>query len=124
MQFSGSAIKDEKGIWESLFAPKYSSKSEAIGDQGEKHVSSFLEYLPCEEYQVFNDLLIRDGNYTTQVDHIVISRYGVFVLETKNVHGKVYGSGNSAHLQSSVSHYPKILHNLNMKNGRSDTPLS
>ncbi len=29
-----------------------------------------------------------------------------------------------AHLQSSVSHYPKILHNLNMKNGRSDTPLS
>ena len=30
----------------------------------------------------------------------------------------------SAHLQSSVSHYPKILHNLNMKNGRSDTPLS
>lgn len=95
MQFSGSAIKDEKGIWESFFAPKYSSKSEAIGDQGEKHVSSFLEYLPCEEYQVFNDLLIRDGNYTTQVDHIVISRYGVFVLETKNVHGKVYGSGNS-----------------------------
>lgn len=30
----------------------------------------------------------------------------------------------TAHLQSSVSHYPKILHNLNMKNGRSDTPLS
>lgn len=94
-QFSGSAIKEEKGFWASLFIPKYSSKSEAIGESGEKQVSSFLEYLPCEEYQVFNDLLIRDGNYTTQVDHIVISRYGVYVLETKNVHGKVYGSGNA-----------------------------
>lgn len=30
----------------------------------------------------------------------------------------------SAHLQSSVSHYPKIMHSLNIKNGRSDTPLN
>ena len=29
-----------------------------------------------------------------------------------------------AHLQSSVGDYPKSLHNLNMKKGRSDTPLS
>lgn len=94
-QFSGSAVKEEKGFWTSLFTPKYSSRAEAIGDYGEKRVSSFLEDLDCEDYQVYNDLLIRNGNYTTQVDHIVISRYGVFVLETKNVHGKVYGGGNA-----------------------------
>ena len=94
-QFSGSAVKEEKGFWASLFTPKYSSRAEAIGDYGEKRVSSFLEDLDCEEYRVYNDLLIRNGNYTTQVDHIVISRYGVFVLETKNVHGKVYGGGNA-----------------------------
>ena len=94
-QFSGSAVKEEKGFWASLITPKYSSRAEAIGDYGEKRVSSFLENLDCEDYRVYNDLLIRDGNYTTQVDHIIISRYGVFVLETKNIHGKVYGSGNS-----------------------------
>ena len=38
---------------------------------------------------------MKKGNYTTQIDHIIISRYGVFVLETKNIRGKVYGSGNS-----------------------------
>ena len=96
-QFSGSAVKEEKGFWTSLFAPKYSSRAEAIGDYGEKRVSSFLEDLDCEDYRVYNDLLIRNGNYTTQVDHIVISRYGVFVLETKNVHGKVYGGGNAGY---------------------------
>ena len=30
----------------------------------------------------------------------------------------------TAHLQSSVGNYPKIVHSLNMKKGRSDTPLS
>ena len=33
-QFSGSAVKEEKGFWTSLFAPKYSSRAEAIGDYG------------------------------------------------------------------------------------------
>lgn len=94
-QFSGSAVKEEKGFWASVFTPKYSSRAEALGDYGEKRVSSFLEDLPCEKYRVFNDLLIRDGNYTTQIDHIIISRYGVFVIETKNTHGKVYGSENA-----------------------------
>ncbi len=94
-QFSGKAIKEKKGFWASLFTSKYSSRAEAIGDSGEKRVSSILEDLDCTDYMVYNDLLVRNGNHTTQVDHIVISRYGVFVLETKNVHGKVYGGGNA-----------------------------
>lgn len=94
-QFSGRTVKEEKGFWASLFTPKYISQAEAIGDRGEKRVSSLLEDLDSDDYRVYNDLLIRNGNHTTQVDHIVISRYGVFVLETKNVHGKVYGGGNA-----------------------------
>ena len=49
-QFSGSAIKEEKGFWASLFTPKYSSRAEAIGDYGEKRVSSFLADLDCVDY--------------------------------------------------------------------------
>jgi hypothetical protein len=92
-QYSGSAIKENQGFLSSLFS--YRSRAERLGEYGERRVSSFLEDLPCEDYRVYNDLLIRDGNYTTQVDHIIISRYGIFVLETKNVHGKVYGSENA-----------------------------
>lgn len=47
-QFSGSAVKEKKGFWASLFTPKYSSRAEAIGDYGEKRVSSFLEDLDCD----------------------------------------------------------------------------
>ena len=93
-QFSGSAIKEKKGFWASLFSGLFKSKAESLGESGERTVSSYLEDLPHEDYLVFNDLLIRNGDYTTQIDHLIISRFGVFVLETKNIHGKVYGSGN------------------------------
>ena len=83
-QYSGSAIKEKKGFWASLFSGTFKNRAEALGEFGERTVSSYLEDLPCEDYLVFNDLLIKDGNHTTQIDHIVISRYGVFVLETKN----------------------------------------
>lgn len=94
-QFSGSAVKEKKGFWASIFSSNRSTWAERIGENGERTVSSYLADLECDDYQVFNDMLVRDGNYTTQIDHIILSRYGVFVIETKNVHGKVYGSGNA-----------------------------
>lgn len=93
-QFSGSAVKEKKEFW-TAFSSNRSTLAEHIGENGERMVSSYLADLECEDYQVFNDLLVRDGDYTTQIDHIILSRYGVFVIETKNVHGKVYGSGNA-----------------------------
>lgn len=87
-QFSGSAQTDVPEY-------RYRTWSEAVGDRGERRVASYLEDLPYESYSVYNDLLFRNGGYTTQVDHLIISKYGIFVIETKNVHGKVYGSGNA-----------------------------
>lgn len=29
---------------------------------------------------------------TTQIDHVIVSRYGIFVLETKNYKGWIYGN--------------------------------
>lgn len=45
-----------------------------------------------EEYEIFNDILLKtDDGSTHQIDHVVISPYGVFVLETKGYMGKLYG---------------------------------
>lgn len=94
-QFSGTPMSEKRGVLSTFFLSYYGKRADAIGDMGERKVSYYLANLPCEDYYVFNDLLIREGNYTTQVDHVVISHCGVFVLETKNVHGKVYGSENT-----------------------------
>lgn len=33
---------------------------------------------------------------TTQIDHVFLSPFGVFVLETKNMRGWIFGSENQA----------------------------
>lgn len=62
------------------------------GRQGELMVASILERLPTDSYQVFNDVLMRVGGKTFQLDHLVLSIYGIFVIETKAYGGKVYGT--------------------------------
>ena len=64
--------------------------------------------------------------YIMQQDYLLVDCLFLLTIRNRAVLGRrVLDTGEkSAHLQSSVSHYSKILHNLNMKNGRSDTPLS
>jgi len=47
-----------------------------------------------EEYHVFNNIIIQLESRSTQIDHIIVSKYGIFVVETKNKDGWIYGSTN------------------------------
>lgn len=48
--------------------------------------------LDHKEYHVLRDVTIATRDGTTQIDHIIVSRYGIFVIETKNMKGWIYGS--------------------------------
>ncbi|THF73887.1 NERD domain-containing protein [Cohnella fermenti] len=63
---------------------------------GESSVRHKLSKLDSKEYIALHDLMIKrpDGK-TSQIDHVVISRYGVFVIETKNYTGWIVGSEKS-----------------------------
>lgn len=65
------------------------------GKRGEKQMAVLLSMLPKKKYQVINDLLIQSGGHSTQIDHVVVSVYGVFVIETKYYQGWIYGGENS-----------------------------
>ena len=66
------------------------------GRIGEHRVAHILDRLPKDRYQVINDLLLRTSSgSTTQIDHVVISQYGIFVIETKFYKGWIYGGENS-----------------------------
>lgn len=67
------------------------------GAFGEWLVSRMLKGgLPETDYIVLNDvyLPLPDGT-TTQIDHIVVSRYGIFAVETKNYSGWIFADANS-----------------------------
>ncbi len=65
------------------------------GYLGEKSVATILSLLPSDKYKIINDLLIEVDGRTIQIDHLVVSIYGIFVIETKNYKGWITGSDNS-----------------------------
>ena len=72
------------------------------GYLGEKSVALILSFLPSDKYKIINDVLVKSNNRTIQIDHIVISIYGMFVIETKNYKGWITGSDNSEYWTKNV----------------------
>lgn len=65
------------------------------GALGEKRVAVILSKLPTDRYKVINNLLVNHNGITSQIDHIVVSVYGIFVIETKTYKGWISGSESS-----------------------------
>ena len=63
------------------------------GKMGEFAVSAHVKlYLDKDHYILLNDCTLPDEqNQTTQIDHILLSPFGVFVIETKNYKGWIFG---------------------------------
>ncbi|MGI3007982.1 NERD domain-containing protein [Vibrio parahaemolyticus] len=59
---------------------------------GELLVNRLLSKLPESNYTLIKDVTLPTSDGTTQVDHIVVSKYGIFVVETKNMKGWIFGS--------------------------------
>lgn len=70
------------------------SQAEYLGWHGEQQVFSILNKLP-DEYFIWNDIVLQRNGYSIQIDHVVISPYGIFVIETKNYTGRIYGNDMS-----------------------------
>lgn len=64
------------------------------GRLAEQEVSLVLHNLGVE-YHVFDDVMLKTRSGSTQIDHVVISPYGVFVIETKSHKGMIFGDCNS-----------------------------
>ena len=49
-------------------------------------------FLDKHIYTLFKNVTLPTEDGTTQIDHVIVSRYGVFVIETKNMKGWIFGS--------------------------------
>ena len=65
------------------------------GSIGENRISRKLRRLNEEEYIVLNDIMIDTDKGTSQIDHVIVSIYGIFVVETKNYKGWIHGGEKS-----------------------------
>lgn len=78
-----------------IFWKLYSPKIKGI--IGEKSISSILYLLDKSKYSVINNIVLKRDTKTSQIDHVVISDFGIFVIETKNYKGWIVGNEKSEH---------------------------
>jgi hypothetical protein len=55
-----------------------------------------------EVYRRFHNVIVPAINGTTQIDHILVSPFGLFIVETKNKKGWIFGSGDQAKWTQSI----------------------
>jgi restriction system protein len=62
------------------------------GQFGEFCVNVGMKLFLDDRYHLIKNVTLPSGDGTTQIDHVIVSAYGVFVVETKNMNGGIYGS--------------------------------
>ncbi|MDP9729921.1 MULTISPECIES: nuclease-related domain-containing protein [Alicyclobacillus] len=89
-----------------LFGAKFKGK------MGELKVDGLLVKLPSTTYHTLDNVLLRkkDGR-TSQIDHIVVSKFGVFVIETKNRGGQIVGTEHQNQWTQSMGRQRHTLQN-------------
>lgn len=51
-------------------------------------------FLDKEQYHLIKNVTLPTEDGSTQIDHIIVSKFGVFVVETKNMKGWIFGNPN------------------------------
>lgn len=60
---------------------------------GEYVVSRMISQLKAPDHQILENLLLPNSyGRTAQIDHLIISKYGIFCIETKDHRGRIFGS--------------------------------
>lgn len=90
----------------------YLTSPASRGNRGERWVNAVLDRdLPRREYKVCHDITLDTSHGPTQIDHIVLSRYGVFVIETKNYSGWIFGSAKRRQWTQTIYGYKSRFQN-------------
>lgn len=73
------------------------SRAHSFQNSGEARVSRVVQDLfRAPNYHLMNHVTLRLPDGTTQVDHVLVSRFGVFVIETKEYSGWIFANARSA----------------------------
>ena len=71
-------------------------KTEITGNDGEQKVIEYIKKNFNDDVFLLNDVLVKKGNKTAQIDHILICKRGIFCLETKNFGIPYYQDDNGS----------------------------
>ncbi|MBR1867030.1 MAG: NERD domain-containing protein [Clostridia bacterium] len=103
---SNSSAKNQYGSEKSHYIDTHRKYgAELKGQIGEEYVISIINNFKYPNEYLLNDLIIPSlTDKTSQIDHLFINKNGIWVIETKNYSGRIYGMHDSANWTEVVEH--------------------
>jgi restriction system protein len=80
-----------------------------IGELQDNLITKF--FLNKDAYHLIKNVTIPTGGGTTQIDHVILSRFGVFVVETKNLKGWIFGKEGDAYWTQKIFRHSEKFQN-------------
>ena len=68
-------------------------------------------FLDKNVYRLIKNVTIPANGGTTQIDHVIVSRFGVFVVETKNLKGWIFGKEGDAYWTQKIFRHSEKFQN-------------
>lgn len=88
--FIALAVGFAIGRSKALRFPLFQNRGEALLSR------AMRTHFTSPDYHLMNHVTLRMKDGTTQIDHILVSRFGVFVIENKEYKGWIFASANQA----------------------------
>lgn len=87
------------------------------GKHGESKVNAGItRLLDRKTYRLIKNVTLPVGNKTTQIDQLVVSPYGIFVIETKNMSGWIFGQPDRAQWTQVIYRFKQKFQNPILQN--------
>ena len=81
-------------------------------------------FLSRDSYHLIKNVTVPSDGGTTQIDHVIVSRFGVFVVETKNLRGWIFGKEGDAYWTQKVFRHSEKFQNPLRQNYKHTKTLS
>lgn len=81
------------------------------------HISAKIS-LNKYQYHILRNVTLPTDDGTTQIDHIIVSEYGVFVVETKNMKGWIFGGTHQGRWTQKIFKYTNNFQNPRHQNDK------
>lgn len=72
--------------------------------------------LDKQKYHLLKNITLPTSDGTTQIDHIIVSQYGIFVIETKNMKGWIFGDKHQKQWTQKIFKYTTKFQNPLLQN--------
>lgn len=90
-------------------------RSQRKGEIGEYKVEVQLEQLP-PEFKPASNILIKTEQGFEQIDHLIVSPYGLYLIEVKNLSGLIVGEEKDPHWYQAITWRVKPFYNPLLEN--------